>query len=200
MVAFIKIAIAAASTLSAVNSLSLFNEYVDRALAIFNTPDELYSQYDAQQQNFFHIQKEVHVNDDTKPVPGKSPIEVCDYSTKQLLTLDEITISPNPPEAGANLTFTAKGTIDKTITDGAYVEVDVRYGFIKLIHQTYDICKEITKVDLECPIEKGKQVITKEVEIPEEVPPGKYLVTARAFTKDDEYITCLTATIEFPYQ
>lgn len=148
MVAFIKIAIAAASTLSAVNSLSLFNEYVDRALAIFNTPDELYSQYDAQQQNFFHIQKEVHVNDDTKPVPGKSPIEVCDYSTKQLLTLDEITISPNPPEAGANLTFTAKGTIDKTITDGAYVEVDVRYGFIKLIHQTYDICKEITKVDL----------------------------------------------------
>ncbi|CCG20700.1 Npc2 protein [Candida orthopsilosis Co 90-125] len=200
MVAFTKIAIAAASTLSAVNSLSLFNEYVDRALAIFNTPDELYSQYDTQQQNFFHIQKEAHVNDDTKPVPGKSPIEVCDYSTKQLLTLDEITISPNPPEAGANLTFTAKGTIDKTITDGAYVEVDVRYGFIKLIHQTYDICKEITKVDLECPIEKGKQVITKEVEIPEEVPPGKYLVTARAFTKDDEYITCLTATIEFPYQ
>ena len=43
-------------------------------------------------------------------------------------------------------------------------------------------------------------MITKEVEIPEEVPPGKYLVTARAFTKDDEYITCLTATVEFPYQ
>ncbi|KAI5955447.1 NPC2 [Candida theae] len=199
MVAFTKIAVAAFS-LSAVNSLSLFNEYVDRALAVFNTPNELNSEYNIQQQKFFQIQKDAHVSDDTKPVPGKSPIEVCDYSSKQLLTLDEITISPNPPQAGANLTFTAKGTIDKTITDGAYVEVDVRYGFIKLIHQTYDICKEITKVDLECPIEKGKQVITKEVEIPEEVPPGKYLVTARAFTKDDEYITCLTATIEFPYQ
>ncbi|CAD1810677.1 ML domain family protein [Candida parapsilosis] len=200
MVAFTKIAFTTVATLTAVNSLSLFNEYVDRALAVFNTPSDLNSQYDLQQQNFFHVANEAHANDDTKPVPGKSPIEVCDYSSKQLLTLDEITISPNPPEAGANLTFTAKGTLDKTITDGAYVEVDVRYGFIKLIHQTYDICKEITKVDLECPIEKGKQVITKEVEIPEEVPPGKYLVTARAFTKDDEYITCLTATVEFPYQ
>ncbi|KAI5968812.1 NPC2 [Candida margitis] len=200
MVKFTKIAIAAVSTLATVNSLSLFNEYVDRALAVFNTPDELNSHLAILQQKFFNIQSDSHVVDDTKPVPGKSPIEVCDYSSKQLLTLDEIVISPNPPEAGVNLTFTAKGTIDKTITDGAYVEVDVRYGFIKLIHQTYDICKEITKVDLECPIEKGKQVITKEVEIPEEVPPGKYFVTARAYTKDDEYITCLTATIEFPYQ
>ena len=139
MVAFTKIAFTTVATLTAVNSLSLFNEYVDRAL--FNTPSDLNSQYDLQQQNFFHVANEAHANDDTKPVPGKSPIEVCDYSSKQLLTLDEITISPNPPEAGANLTFTAKGTLDKTITDGAYVEVDVRYGFIKLIHQTYDICK-----------------------------------------------------------
>ncbi|KAG5421097.1 NPC2 [Candida metapsilosis] len=200
MVAFTKIAIAAVSTLSAVNSFSLFNEYVDRALAVFHTPEELNSQYNLQQQKFFQIHNDVNVNDDSKPVPGKSPIEVCDYTSKQLLTLDEIIISPNPPQAGANLTFTAKGTVDKTITDGAYVEVDVRYGFIKLIHQTYDLCKEITKVNLECPIEKGKQVITKEVEIPEEVPPGKYIVTARAFTKDDEYITCLTATVEFPYE
>lgn len=56
------------------------------------------------------------------------------------------------------------------------------------------------KVDLECPIKKGEHVISKVVEIPEEVPPGKYLVTARAYTKNDEYITCLTATVIFPVQ
>ena len=117
-----------------------------------------------------------------------------------MLHLDEVIVTPNPPVAGQNLTFTAVGTLDKTIEEGAYVEVEVRYGFIKLIHQTYDLCEEIVKVDLQCPIKLGKQTITKNVEIPEEVPPGKYLVVARAYTKDDEYITCLTATIIFPVQ
>ena len=105
-----------------------------------------------------------------------------------MLHLDEVIVTPNPPVAGQNLTFTAVGTLDKTIEEGAYVEVEVRYGFIKLIHQTYDLCEEIVKVDLQCPIKLGKQTITKNVEIPEEVPPGKYLVVARAYTKDDEYI------------
>ena len=117
-----------------------------------------------------------------------------------MLHLDEVIVTPNPPVAGQNLTFTTVGTLDKTIEEGAYVEVEVRYGFIKLIHQTYDLCEEIVKVDLQCPIKLGKQTITKNVEIPEEVPPGKYLVVARAYTKDDEYITCLTATIIFPVQ
>ncbi|CAI5755686.1 unnamed protein product [Candida verbasci] len=138
--------------------------------------------------------------DNTKPVPGDSPIEICDFKESQLLKLQEIIIAPNPPKAGSNLTFTATGYISKTIEDGAYVEVDVRYGFIKLVHQTFDLCEEVQKVDLECPIQKGNQIISKVVEIPQEVPPGKYLVNARAYTKDDEYITCLTAQIEFPIQ
>ena len=56
-----------------------------------------------------------------------------------MLHLDEVIVTPNPPVAGQNLTFTAVGTLDKTIEEGAYVEVEVRYGFIKLIHQTYDL-------------------------------------------------------------
>ncbi|KAI5963625.1 NPC2 [Candida pseudojiufengensis] len=195
-----KAAIIAISLTSTVQSISIVNNYFDRAV-------ELFQQTEKQLPHFFQIHKEEESKDDvqsqginTKPVPGGSPIEVCDNALPQLLTLEEVIISPNPPEVGANLTFTAKGKIDKTIVDGAYVEVDVRYGFIKLIHQTYDICEEITKIDLECPIEKGEQIIKKIVEIPDEVPPGKYIVNARAFTKDDEFITCLTATIEFPYK
>lgn len=135
---------------------------------------------------------------DERPIPGNSPIIQCDVKTPQLLDLQRVMIDPNPPQKGANLTFVATGYLSQDITDGAYVEVDVRYGFIKLIHQTFDLCEEITNVDLECPIKKGEQVISKKVEIPEEVPPGKYLVNARAFTKDDVLITCLTASVEFP--
>ncbi|KAI5951085.1 NPC2 [Candida jiufengensis] len=203
MVSFTKITILAISLISSVHSVSIVNNYIDRAIAVFH-------QTEKQLPHFFHINKQESENSEeslinnqginTKPVPGGSPIEVCDIALPQLLDLKEVIISPNPPQTGANLTFTAKGNIDKTIVDGAYVEVDVRYGFIKLIHQTYDICEEITKIDLECPIEKGEQIIKKIVEIPDEVPPGKYIVNARAFTKDDEFITCLSATIEFPYK
>lgn len=137
-------------------------------------------------------------NPDQKPVPGKSPIFQCEAASPQLLTLELVVIDPNPPVKGQNLTFVAKGVLAKEVGEGAYVDVDVRYGFIRLIHQRFDLCEEITKVDLECPIEKGKQVIKKRVEIPEEVPPGKYTVIAKAFTADDEFITCLGAVVEFP--
>lgn len=135
---------------------------------------------------------------DEKPVPGDSPIIQCDATAPQILDLKSVVVTPNPPVKGQNLTFTAVGLLAEDVDDGAYVEVDVRYGFIRLIHQTFDLCEEITKVDMECPIKKGKQVITKEVEIPEEVPPGKYIVNAKAYTKDDHFITCLSATVEFP--
>lgn len=137
-------------------------------------------------------------NDDERPIPGNSPIIQCDAQTPQLLDLQKVVIDPNPPEKGKNLTFVAEGVLKQTITDGAYVEVDVRYGFIRLIHQTYDLCEEVHNVDLECPIKKGAQTISKKVAIPEEVPPGKYLVIARAYTKEDALITCLTALVEFP--
>ncbi|CUM62657.1 uncharacterized protein PRCAT00000211001 [Priceomyces carsonii] len=133
-----------------------------------------------------------------KPVPGNSPIVQCESDIAQLLDLQSVVILPNPPVRGENLTFIAEGYVSKDIEDGAYVEVDVRYGYIKLIHQTFDLCEEITKVDLSCPINKGNQIIKKEVEIPKEVPSGKYIVNARAYTKDDEFITCLSATVEFP--
>ncbi|KAM9919430.1 hypothetical protein OXX80_001133 [Metschnikowia pulcherrima] len=135
---------------------------------------------------------------DDKPVPGNAPIINCESSSRQILDLQSVVIDPNPPVKGENLTFSAVGYLSEDIVDGAYVDVDVRYGFIRLIHQTYDLCAEATNIDLECPIKKGENIISKSVEIPAEVPPGKYVVNARAYTKDDKLITCLTATVEFP--
>lgn len=134
----------------------------------------------------------------TRPVPGDSPVELCDISTKHSLKLYSVDITPNPPERGANLTITASGLLYEDITDGAYVDVVVNYGYIKLLTQTYDLCEELPNVDMTCPIVSGDYTLTKEVEIPGEVPPGKYTVFARAYNKDDTMITCLTGSVEFP--
>ncbi|ESX01809.1 hypothetical protein KL918_004780 [Ogataea parapolymorpha] len=135
---------------------------------------------------------------DTKPVPGDSPLLLCDSSSSQLLKLTHVDVLPNPPERGTNLTIVARGDLSKQVDEGAYVEVDVTYGYIKLLHQTYDLCEELPNVDMECPLKKDSYDLTKIVEIPNEVPPGTYTVIARAFTADDELITCLTGSVAFP--
>lgn len=136
-------------------------------------------------------------NPDEKPVPGNAPIINCDSTSRQILDLQRVIIDPSTPERGQNLTITATGFLAQDIEEGAYVDVDVRYGFIRLIHQTFNLCEESKNLDIECPIEKGEQIITKEVAIPAEVPPGKYVATIRAYTKSDKLITCLIGTVEF---
>ncbi|CUM52408.1 Phosphatidylglycerol/phosphatidylinositol transfer protein [Debaryomyces fabryi] len=194
MVAYKSIALLALTfTIATVESLSIVGarSYIDKAMSVFDikTPNSRIEQPELIL---------TFAGPDDKPVPGDSPIVQCEASEPQLLNLQSVVIDPNPPLRGQNLTFVAKGVLSQDIEEGAYVEVDVRYGFIKLLHQTFDLCEEITKIDMECPISKGQQVIEKRVEIPAEVPPGKYIVNARAYTKDDIFITCLSAMVEFP--
>lgn len=73
----------------------------------------------------------------------------------------------------------------------------MKYGLITIIKQTADLCDTVKNVDLKCPIEKGKTTITKKVDLPKQIPPGKYSVIADAQTKDEDRVTCLTATVEF---
>ena len=56
----------------------------------------------------------------------------------------------------------------------------------------------ISRIDIECPIKEGYMEIFKEVNIPRQVPPGKYTVLADVNTKDKRSITCMEATIVFP--
>uniref|UniRef100_A0A060SXH7 Phosphatidylglycerol/phosphatidylinositol transfer protein n=1 Tax=Blastobotrys adeninivorans TaxID=409370 RepID=A0A060SXH7_BLAAD len=133
-------------------------------------------------------------------VPGESPFKVCDQDLDRLLDIDYIDLDPNPPTRGANLTIAASGYLKEDVEEGSYVEVEVRYGYIRLLSQVFDLCEQISNVDLQCPMKKGHQKITKTVQLPNEIPPGKYLVTARAYTDGDDLITCLTATVEFPIE
>lgn len=59
----------------------------------------------------------------------------------------------------------------ETIGEGAYAKIEVKYGYIRLVSTTADLCKEIKNVELECPIEKGDISILKSVDLPKEIPP-----------------------------
>lgn len=115
---------------------------------------------------------------------------------------------------GATLTIEAIGTFKEEIKEGAYVILQVKYGLIRLVNTKASVCEQIKNVDMECPIKKGKTVITKDVELPTEIPnvgrslylderallthlQGKYTVLADVYTEDDRKITCLTAQVTF---
>jgi hypothetical protein len=137
---------------------------------------------------------------ENKNIPGDSPINLCDAESPQLIDIDWINISPNPPLRGQTLNISASATLKTDVEEGSYIEIDVRYGYIRLLKQTLDLCEQTKNVDLECPVKEGHQQLTKHVDLPDEIPPGKYLVIARAFTPNDELLTCLTASVEFPVE
>lgn len=149
--------------------------------------------------NVFRVSDELRrITGDDLDVPGQNPLKFCHADrSDDLITIDEVILTPNPPQAGNTLVIEATGTVKEAIEDGAYVDLEVKYGYIRLISTRADLCKEIKNVDLECPIEKGKVSIIKSVDLPKEIPPGRYTVQADVYSKDDEHITCLTATVTF---
>ncbi|KAI8633372.1 phosphatidylinositol transfer protein [Xylariaceae sp. FL1651] len=135
---------------------------------------------------------------DAQKVPGDSPLEFCDASHDQdIVKIESVDLLPNPPESGAELVIRATGTVFERIEEGAYVKLVVKYGLIRLIAQTVDLCEQVQNVDLKCPIEKGILSITKAVDIPKEVPPGTYNVFADVYNADDTPMTCLQASVKF---
>ncbi|KAM0718857.1 hypothetical protein Q7P37_005929 [Cladosporium fusiforme] len=135
--------------------------------------------------------------DDSLSVPGDNPLQHCANPKDDILTIESVDLSPNPPKAGTTLSITAKGDLAEDVEEGAKVHLQVKYGLITIIKQEADLCNTVKEVDLECPIKKGETALTKKVELPKQIPPGKYTVLADVISKDDKKITCLTATVEF---
>ncbi|KAL4777874.1 Phosphatidylglycerol/phosphatidylinositol transfer protein [Aspergillus nidulans var. acristatus] len=127
------------------------------------------------------------------PVQGDNPLEYCSEPSGDILKIQSVDLAPNPPKAGTTLKIKAAGNLHERIEAGAYVVLEVKYGLISLLRQTADLCAQLTNVDLQCPLEEGPMVLTKEVDLPQQIPPGRYTVHADVYTKDNKRITCLDA-------
>ncbi|KAL0637466.1 Phosphatidylglycerol/phosphatidylinositol transfer protein [Maublancomyces gigas] len=132
-------------------------------------------------------------------VPGESPLEYCEDTHNHILELEKINLIPNPPIPGQPLTIEAFGTLTHSISQGAMVEVTVKYGLITIYKSTLDLCDHAKEIDMECPVAPGKLILKKAVDIPKPIPAGKYTVTAKAYIEGSPLIpiTCLTAHVAF---
>ena len=69
------------------------------------------------------------------------------------------------------MSIKATGTLKQDVAEGAYANIIVKYGVITLLRTTIDLCEEIQKVDLKCPLKAGEMTLTKDVELPNKIPP-----------------------------
>jgi len=134
----------------------------------------------------------------TLAVPGANPLEFCDSDiSKYLLTVEHVNLIPNPPVAGETLSIDAAGNFSVVVEKGAYVDLVVKFQkFIQILKRTEDLCAQMENVDEECPLE-GKIQVIKDVDLPRQIPPGEYTVTADVYTKDKQRLTCIKATVRF---
>ena len=61
--------------------------------------------------------------------------------------------------------------VKKPIAKGAYVRLQVKWGLIRLIQITADLCDQFRTVDVKCPVEPGEAKLTHDVQLPTEIPP-----------------------------
>ncbi|KAJ6586448.1 ML domain-containing protein [Mycena vulgaris] len=114
------------------------------------------------------------------------------------LQLTSLTLSPDPPAAGKELTITATGRALRRIEDGAYADVTVKLGLIRLLKRQFDVCDEARKANasVACPVEEGASLVVHTA-LPKEILPAALNVAFRGYTVDDEDMLCLDLFVNF---
>eukprot|EP00026_Physarum_polycephalum_P018222 Phypoly_transcript_19735.p1 GENE.Phypoly_transcript_19735~~Phypoly_transcript_19735.p1 ORF type:complete len:124 (+),score=14.10 Phypoly_transcript_19735:108-479(+) len=83
------------------------------------------------------------------------------------LKISTVTITPDPPVAGQNLTVSASGVLDESVTNGT-VNLVLKYdSFITILKKTYLLCDN---PDYTCPISAGDYSNTITEMIPASAP------------------------------
>ncbi|KIM67245.1 hypothetical protein SCLCIDRAFT_1210755 [Scleroderma citrinum Foug A] len=120
-------------------------------------------------------------------------------NSDDVIQLESLSVSPDPPKPGQELTITAVGVALKPIKEGASADVVVKLGLIKLLQKTFDVCEEArtANASVQCPVEEGRYTVVQSVVLPKEIPRAKFTVSVRAYTADEEDMLCLDLAVNF---
>ncbi|KAF9015274.1 ML domain-containing protein [Cyathus striatus] len=116
-----------------------------------------------------------------------------------LVQIDSISVTPDPPKPGQDMTVTVVGSTSVEIEYGAIADVTVKMGLIKLLKKTFDICDEARNANasVQCPVQPGKYTVEQTVSLPKEIPPAKFIVDVQGYTADEENLLCLKLHVDF---
>lgn len=117
-----------------------------------------------------------------------------------LLHLNNFAIIPDPPVRGKPLTIAFDGDLKKPLEGSELVNIQVKYGVIKIVDMTTNLCDELEKVpDVpQCPFQPGHWAFNHTEKLPADIPPGRYTLTIEAYSKKFKTgIFCISGTFRF---
>jgi hypothetical protein len=103
-------------------------------------------------------------------------------------------LTPETPARGQTLQIDASVLLKQTVPEGR-IDVLVKMGVVQILKRSFDLCEEIQRVDMQCPLQQGNVTLVRDVEIPGEVPPGNFFVQAKVFTTEEKPVACLKGTV-----
>ncbi|BFZ60847.1 hypothetical protein YB2330_001899 [Saitoella coloradoensis] len=139
------------------------------------------------------------------PAPTETAIpppiwQLCGNPSEHTLQANAsgVTIVPESPVVGENLTVTIQGYLSHTVDSGS-IDVDLRLmKFIKL-KKNFDLCDELDSdlfVEGKCPLQEGPVTLQAVAHIPDDVPKvtvdGDIILT----DQDDNVITCVRIALK----
>ncbi|SAM85015.1 related to phosphatidylglycerol/phosphatidylinositol transfer protein [Ustilago bromivora] len=136
------------------------------------------------------------------PIPGQGWQWASCGTGVEIVDVESILVSPDPPIPGQNLTVRAKGTVKDEVSDGTFADVVVKLGLIRLLARRFDVCEEArtNNADLQCPISAGDYELEQTVALPREIPPGKFNVHLTGENQDGSNLLCLDLSIQFGFR
>jgi len=138
--------------------------------------------------------------------PHEDPVRITEswsYEDCGLATdpvqIKSISVSPDPPVPGSDMTVTVRASAIEPVQEGAYADVTVKLGLIKLLQKEFDLCEEArnANVSVTCPVEKGEYEVVQTVTLPREIPRAKFNVAVRAYTVEDDDLFCVDLSVNF---
>ncbi|MEU1534948.1 ML domain-containing protein [Streptomyces fagopyri] len=119
------------------------------------------------------------------------------------LRIESVTLIPDPPARGSEVKMLIKGHVQNAIEDGAYYDLTVKLGLIKLLHKQVDLFEEIRSGVLSVspdpaggPIKPGDVELTHTVKLPKEVPPAKFKLEIRGVTAAEDNLLALNLKVD----
>lgn len=117
-----------------------------------------------------------------------------------LLTLKDLKITPDPPVRGEPLTIAFEGDLREPIEGSESVNIQVKYGVIKIVDMTTNLCEQLSKVEdvPQCPFSPGLWRFNHTEVLPSDIPAGRYTLTIEAYSKKfKKGIFCISGTFRF---
>lgn len=130
-------------------------------------------------------------------------------SPEDPLRIESITSSPDPLTPGSEWKLIIKGVAQSEIKDGAYLDVTVKLGLIKLISKRFDLFEVLRGGDFlgwtltldtgvgGGSIGKGPVVLTLGKKRTRETPGTKYTVSLRGYTAEEDGLLCIDLKADF---